>query len=159
VAETRDGRVSMLTDGAGNVSAAVTRGEATLSAAGESVKIPAGFQSDVKPGKAPGRPLALPKSLLLKVKWPDESTAKRRHIVSGTTSPGARVRVGEALVTADAQGQFRAVVDLQEGKNHVEVYAVDAAGRQETAGSSVDVDTAAPKARFDTSPRMWDDKR
>ncbi|MEZ4272052.1 MAG: hypothetical protein R3C68_11685 [Myxococcota bacterium] len=53
LASTVDGRLHVLTDGQGTVQAAVTRGEASLSAQGEKVTIAAGFQSIVYPGEAP----------------------------------------------------------------------------------------------------------
>lgn len=156
VVESRDGTVHVLTDGTGHVQAAVTRGEATLTAKGETVQLPAGFQSTVAPGKGPQYPMAIPKSLLLKVKWPDESTSKRRHVVTGTTSPGTRVRVGETIVTADDRGRFRALVDFKEGRNELHVHALDVLGRQERSDSpAIEVDTQAPAHRFETDPNMW----
>ncbi len=116
-----------------------------------------GFYSVAAPGKKPVEPAAIPPSLLLKVRWPAAAaTAKRRQLVSGTASPGARVSVGERAVWADRKGRFETVVDLREGKNRIEVHAVDLAGREARAASpDIELDTHAPTLKVDTSPDMW----
>jgi hypothetical protein len=156
-AETRDGRLHILTDGSGSMQAAVTRGSASVSALGKRVEIPAGYQTSIRPGHAPLPAMAVPTSLLLKVKWPPESeTKKRRHLVIGTANPGARVRIGGTTVSADPQGRFRAVIELREGDNRLEVRAVDVTGRTEMQRSPpIRLDTRGPSHAFDTDPGMW----
>ncbi|MEK7705352.1 MAG: hypothetical protein AAB426_10365 [Myxococcota bacterium] len=157
VAQIRDGRLHFATDGRGEVQAAVTRGEGTLSAAGSTVTLTPGSQSVVHPGGQPSAPAPLPRSFLLKVKWPPEAlTAKRRQMVRGNTTPGARVRIGGVVVTADADGHFGAVVELVEGPQKIKVYAVDLLGRQATDSSpAIELDTRAPGHAVETDATMW----
>ncbi|MFC1609336.1 hypothetical protein ACFL6C_00120 [Myxococcota bacterium] len=157
VAKTRDGRLHVLTDGKGSVQAAVTRGSARVTAKGETVEVAAGYQTTVRPEQPPQTPMVLPPSLLLKIKWPKHAaTKKRRHLVVGTTNPGARVKVGNTVVTADSKGRFRAIVELREGRNQVEVRALDVVGRTEKALSPpIVLDTRAPDHAVDTDPEMW----
>ncbi|MBI5507374.1 MAG: FecR domain-containing protein [Deltaproteobacteria bacterium] len=157
VAATRDGRVHVLTDGKGNVQTAVTRGSATVTAGGEQVELENGFQTSIVPGGKPQAPTPMPKSLLLKIKWPpDSQTAKRRQLVTGKTNPGARVRVGGVVTTADANGQFRAVIELQEGSQKVRAYTLDVLGRvEQTTSQAIELDTRGPKNEIKTHPNMW----
>lgn len=157
VAETRDGRLHFVTDGQGEVQAAMTRGEGTLTAAGKTVTLTPGSQSIVHPGAAPTAPAPLPRSFLLKVKWPSEAiTAKRRQMVRGSTTPGARVRIGDVVVTADADGRFGAVVELVEGPQKIKVYAMDILGRRAMEKSpAINLDTRAPRHAVETDPSMW----
>lgn len=159
VVETRGGRVGVLSDGKGHIQTAVTRGEAVLEAGGKRVELKAGQQSTVAPGGTPSAPVAVPKSLLLKVKFPaDTKTAKRRHLIQGTASPGSLVRIGERVVTADEMGRFSAVVDLGEGRNRIVVQAVDVLGRAAAQRSpEITLDTRAPSHTVETDPDMWQD--
>lgn len=156
-AETRDGRLHVLADETGRLQAAVSRGQATVSAQGRTVELAAGSQTTVEPGKPPAEPSLVPASLLLKVKWPPEgTTAKRRQIVSGTTSPGSRVRVGGTVVVADARGNFRALVELDEGSNELSAMVIDVLGRVEKSTSPmIRVDSKAPGYEIQTSPDLW----
>ncbi|OGQ82949.1 MAG: hypothetical protein A2289_16640 [Deltaproteobacteria bacterium RIFOXYA12_FULL_58_15] len=157
VAETRDGRLHLLTDGEGSVQAAVTRGRASVSSEGTTVEIPAGYQTAILPGKAPQTPMALPGSLLLKIKWPaTKSTKKRRQLVVGNTNPFLRVRIGDSVVTADEAGRFRAIVELAEGQNQISARVVDVVGRVESSTSPpIVLDTKPPKHAITTDPDMW----
>jgi hypothetical protein len=157
VATARDGALFVSAEPGGALRAAVTRGSADLTANGESVEVGPGFYSVAVPGNKPTAPASVPKSLLLKVQWPVETlTAKRRQLVTGSTSPGARVRVGNATLWADRKGHFRTVVSLKEGKNVIEVRSVDMVGREARDASSViELDTHAPAQRVETSPDMW----
>jgi hypothetical protein len=157
VTETTDGRVHVLTDGKGTVEAAVIRGSATVAAHGEKIALAQGYATTVTPGSGPTTPTPMPKSLLLKVKWPPESTtAKRRQFVAGTTNPGARVRIGNTVAIADAKGRFGAVIELQEGSNEIRAYAMDVFGRiEKTRSPAVELDTKAPYQEIKTDPDMW----
>ena len=157
ITETRNGKVHVLNDGAGHVQTAVLRGQATVKAQGRSVDVAAGFATRVDPGKPPESPTALPASLLLKVKWPNGgATTKKRHLITGTANPGARVRVGDMVVLADQRGRFQAVIELAEGSNRVQVRAVDVAGHEmHDQSPAIEVDTRAPSQKVDTSPEMW----
>ncbi|MEL6548335.1 MAG: hypothetical protein AAFQ82_27175, partial [Myxococcota bacterium] len=156
-AETRNGRLGVLVTGDGTLEAAVTRGQATVRSGDESLTLEEGYRTTVRPGAAPPTPSKIPRSLLLKVRWPEQSTSKRRQRVSGTTNPGARVRVGDTIVRADGQGRFQATIQLREGNNTIRVFALDATGRGETTSSpSIELDTRAPSATVETDPSMWE---
>lgn len=157
VLQTHGGSVHMMHDGHGSVQAAVSRGTASVTAAGKTVALHAGETSAVRPGAAPGAASPIPTSLLLKVKWPVAGpTAKRRHLVAGEASPGARVRVGEQVVTADGRGHFEAVVELREGRNEIHVVALDVVGHTGDATSPpLVLDTRAPQHAIQTDPDMW----
>lgn len=156
-AETRDGAVYFAADANGALRTAVTRGTATVSAHGETVTVRPGYFTVATANDAPTRPAEIPRSLFLKVKWPaDASTAKRRQRVSGTTAPGARVRVGESVVWTDAKGRFSTIVDLKEGRNRIHVRVVDLVGReQQDASPEIELDTRGPPQNIETSPDMW----
>ena len=121
------------------------------------MELTSGYQTVVSPGGVPKQPTQMPKSLLLKIKWPpDATTAKRRQIVVGTTNPGARVRIGSTFATADEKGKFRTVIELKEGPNEIQAYALDVFGRTERATSpAIELDTKAPNPSIETSPDMW----
>jgi hypothetical protein len=131
VAETRGGRFGMVTDGKGQVAVATETGSVKLTSAGASVKVEAGTQSTVVQNQAPSAPTAVPKSLFLKVAPPPKTTTnQRRHVVSGTTAPGALVRAGDKVAVADARGKFRVPVTLQDGANRIVVDVTDPSGRE-----------------------------
>ncbi len=156
-AEVRDGTVGVLVDERGALDAAVTRGRATVSGGGETRELEEGFRTTVQPGATPAVPTRLPRSFLLKVQWPEPATSEKRQLVTGTTNPGARVRVGAATVRADEEGRFKAVIELREGINTIGVFALDAAGRNQQASSpEIELDTRAPTATVETDPSMWD---
>lgn len=157
VATATDASLSVAGDPSGTLRAAVSRGSAQLTANGQTVTLGPGYSSIVRPGGRPSKPSSVPGSLLLKVRWPTETlTAARRQQVSGTASPGARVHVGPRPLWADANGRFETVVDLREGKNRIEVRAVDLGGHEARAESpTIELDTHAPKQVIETSPDMW----
>jgi hypothetical protein len=156
-AEAKDGALFLAADNKGQLRAAVTRGEAALESNGQRVTVGAGFVSVASAGKAPSAPVAVPASLLLKVRWPsDTTTAKRRQLVTGTATPGTRVRIGETSVWADADGRFQVIVDLREGGNRIPVQAVDVVGHVGRETSPViELDTKAASPEVQTSPEMW----
>lgn len=157
VARVQDGAVGVSVDSDGALEAAVTRGSATIRGGGETLELVEGYRTFVPPGAPPGIATELPRSLLLKVRWPDAATNERRQIVTGTTNPGARVRVGETTVRADERGRFKAVVQLREGVNTIGVFALDAVGRDRRATSpAIELDTRAPTATVETDPSIWD---
>ncbi|MEL7305107.1 MAG: hypothetical protein AAGJ56_04670 [Myxococcota bacterium] len=157
VAETTEGTLGVLTGSDGTLQAAAIRGDTSVSAAGESRVVPEGYEVAIRPGQVPPVPTALPRSLLLKVRWPDAATRERRQRITGVTHPGTRVRVGESVVKADESGRFEAVVQLSEGVNTIGVIALDAAGRQRSERSPpIELDTQGPTATVETDPTMWE---
>jgi hypothetical protein len=156
-AVTSGGRMHFATDGQGNVQAAASRGQAQVTARGKTVVLQPGFGTFIAAGEKPRQPMPMPATMLLKVIWPGDSvTAKRRQIVRGTTAPGARVRIGGTVVTADQRGEFRAVVELAEGSQRIHVYSIDVLGRRaQDASPAIRVDTMAPSLEVETGPQLW----
>jgi hypothetical protein len=146
--------------GGGRVAVGVTEGEAQLGSGGQIVAVRAGQISIAERGKAPSVPVALPRSLLLKVDWPSErETNRRRIVIRGRASPGALVSVGGERVKVGPDGQFTHILFLREGKQTLEAIARDVTGRQEKArGPPVVLDTRAPDTRFDTR-NLWGKRR
>ncbi|MBN2362027.1 MAG: FecR domain-containing protein [Deltaproteobacteria bacterium] len=145
-AEANSGSFSMISDGRGQVAVATSAGSVRLSAGGSAVEVPAGQAARVEGQAAPTAPMEIPRALFLKVAAPQREIQREREtVISGTTTPGALVRVGGQVAQVDARGQFRVKVPLQEGTNKLDVQVTDVAGneRQETIPPIV-VDTREP---------------
>lgn len=156
VARSKQGRLHVLADGRGGLQAAVSRGEASVSGAGKAVTLRQGTQTRVAPDAPPEAPKAIPKSLFLKVRWPETETRARRQTVRGQTVPGARVRVGNRVLMADETGRFEAAVELSEGANRIPISTLDVLGRQKRAASPpIEVDTRPPEHQVETGPELW----
>jgi hypothetical protein len=156
---TGGGRVAVAA-ASGRVAVGVTEGEAQLGSGGQIVAVRAGQISIAERGKAPSAPVALPRSLLLKVDWPSErETNRRRIVIRGQASPGALVSVGGERVKVGPDGQFTHILFLKEGKQTIEATARDVAGRRENVkGPPVVLDTRAPDTEFDTR-NLWGKRR
>ncbi|MEW5853979.1 MAG: FecR domain-containing protein, partial [Myxococcota bacterium] len=143
--ESKAGRFSMVNDGRGQVAVATETGQVRLQARGKSVDVPAGTQSVVEPGAAPQKPREVPRSLLLKVATPARSIQRElEHEVVGQTTPGSLVRVKGRVARVDPDGRFRIKVPLDEGRNAIEINAVDAAGHEKLTRLDLTVDRSAP---------------
>ncbi len=131
-AESKGGTFGVVTDGRGQLAVATTTGTVKLTAKGESVDVGAGQTSTVVAGSAPSAPTAIPSSLFLKIgALAATQTNQTSTTVSGTTSPGALVRVGDQTIAADGKGRFAMRVPLRDGKNELAVEVQDASGRHE----------------------------
>ncbi|MDP2341377.1 MAG: FecR domain-containing protein [Deltaproteobacteria bacterium] len=146
-AESRGGTFGVVTDGRGQLAVATSTGTVKLTAKGESVDVAAGQASTVTAGAAPTAPTALASSLFLKIgALAATQTNQTSTTVSGTTAPGALVRVGEQTTTSDARGRFAMRVPLRDGKNDLAVEVQDASGRREDKRlPPVMVDRVKPK--------------
>jgi len=145
-AESKGGTFGVVTDGKGTLAVAATTGTVRVSAAGAAVDVSAGQSTTVDAGKAPTTPTSMPTSLFLKVgELAATQTNQTTTTVSGTTSPGAVVRVGDEVSTADARGRFALKVPLKDGRNELAVEVVDASGRRQDQGlPAVVVDRVKP---------------
>ncbi len=156
VAETTDGALYLAGNDKGELQAAVERGEATLTANGATVVLKPGFVSIAKSGERPTAPTELPRTLLLKMRWPEGATSKARQRVVGEATPGARLRIGDQIIWVADSGKVDAIVELKEGDNHLAAELVDVAGRRSGSQSgNVRLDTRAPTQAVETSPDMW----
>ena len=75
-------------------------------------------------------PLSPAQGFFLEVTAPQDETVVSTNpiCVSGSTSLGADVSVNGELVDVDEQGNFAAMVELEEGPNAIEVIATDYEG-------------------------------
>lgn len=145
--EGRGGRFSMMADGLGLVAVANETGSVRLTSRGQTLEVPRGGRGVVRGNGAP-RVSTVPGTLLLKVAPPARNVQREtEHVVEGTASADALVRVNGRLVARDAQGRFRLKVPLQDGRNGIEVTATDVDGRTRDDKVSVTVDRAAPAIR------------
>lgn len=146
-AESRGGTFGVVTDGRGQLAVATTTGSVRVTAAGASVDVGAGEATTVEAGNAPAAPTAVPSSLFLKVSDLAAShTNQTATTVSGATTPGALVRVGDEVVTADARGRFAMKVPLKDGRNELSVEVIDGSGRQQDEKlPAVTVDRVKPR--------------
>lgn len=131
---------------AGAVRVVPHRNRVVLIARDERVEVPAG-QGALVAGDQPPSLRPVPRSLLLKVLWPETSAQRSPQLeVRGETSPGATVRAGGAEVVADAHGRFTLTVPLREGQNVPRLVAEDLSGRRVTStGHAVLVDRRRPQ--------------
>ena len=92
------------------------------------------------------------RELLLAVTWPEDETRDESVEVRGTTDPGNHVRVlggAEAVeVLADGAGVFAVLVPLGEGRNELQVVAVDPLGNRRETTWAIERDTRPPQAVF-----------
>jgi hypothetical protein len=154
VARTRGGEVSVARVGT-VVSVGVRRGRADFTAAGSTVSLAEGQQSQARAGAAPTAPAPLPSSLLLKVSWPaPRVTNERRMVVTGRATPGAIVVLGSEKVEVQPDGRFTHVIVLREGRQTLTARAMSVAGKVSSEGPAMVLDTRAPDARFDTRD-LW----
>jgi hypothetical protein len=154
VARTRGGDLSVARVGS-VVSVGVRRGRADFTAAGKTVSLADGQQSQARAGAAPSPPTPLPASLLLKVNWPTaRTTNERRIVVTGRATPGSIVVLGGERVDVQADGRFTHVIVLREGRQNLTARALGVAGKAAAEGPAVVLDTRAPDARFDTRD-LW----
>lgn len=70
----------------------------------------------------------------LEVAEPQDETVVNTSpiLVSGSTSPEAEVSVNGTLIDVNEQGDFAAMVELEEGPNVIEVIATDYEGNEES---------------------------
>jgi len=154
-ARTRGGELAVASV-AGRVTVGVRAGQADFEAGGRLVTLRQGQVSSAERGQAPSPPVALPRSLLLKVDWPSaRETNRRKLVVQGKTTPGAVLTLGGQRVVVGPDGRFSHVVWLREGAQSLDLVARDVGGRVEKSRSpTVVLDTRAPDVRFDTDA-LW----
>lgn len=151
---TRDGRTAVAIDASGDLSVATLRGTAALTHGGTTQEVPEGQVALVSGGKvAVG---ALPKSVLLKVAWPEEGRTLREKKQTVTVESGkaTNVRVNDRVIAIGPDGKGTMEVELQEGENKIKVEAADVAGNKtETESGVIIVDTRPPDIKGTTTWR------
>ncbi len=131
VAESSDGEFGVLRRGESPVTVAAKNGKVRVSSQGSHVEVDAGEQTVVEPGTAPSAPSKIPSSLFLKLARGIPVRRGARHVqVSGSTSAGAAVRLGDARSAAGPSGRFSHRLVLRDGSNLIVVEVEDALGRR-----------------------------
>jgi hypothetical protein len=152
-ARTRGATFAASSNGFGTAAVAARRGEVTLSARGREVVIRSGQFARVLPGSAPEDPQPVPPSLFLKVDWPATRTNKAKVAISGTTMPGARIKVHGRWIKVDDKGAYRTDLSLPDGVHEVHIHAEDVAGHvADEQSPRIIVDT---KTDFAIHPPKW----
>lgn len=134
----------------------VSVGEVALRGFGDQTQLATGQRIVAVPGREP-QVNAIPESLLLDVRWPEQvRTRDAQVLVSGRTEPGATVRIkglaGGEKVIADQTGGFELTVSLAEGDNALELEAIDALGNQRRVSWSITRDSRGPTGEFTVRP-------
>jgi len=144
VAEATTGSFAVFTDGRGLVAVVAETGEVKLTSNGGDTVLAAGQGARVVGNSAPVRE-AVPRSVLLKVAWPDQKVTREINVaLHGEADPGAVVSVNGLETAVGSDGRFVAVVPLLPGKNRVSVTSRDRFGRTADAEETVRVERRAP---------------
>lgn len=97
----------------------------------------------------------IPRSVLLKVDWPEKTVQTEKSLeVTGTVTPGSRLRVDGKVVRPDRDGRFKTIVPLQEGKNQIDVEAKGLGDPARSQSPEVFVDTRPPTFSTQTD-EIW----
>ena len=144
VAEATTGSFAVFTDGRGLVAVVAEAGEVKLKSNGGDTVLAAGQGARVVGNSAPVRE-AVPRSVLLKVAWPDQKVTREINVtLHGEADPDAVVSVNGLETAVGSDGRFVAVVPLLPGKNRVSVTSTDRFGRTADAEETVRVERHAP---------------
>jgi len=144
VAEATTGSFAVFTDGRGLVAVVAEAGEVKLTSKGGDTVLAAGQGAHVVGNSAPVRE-AVPRSVLLKVAWPDQKITREINVtLQGEADPGAVVSVNGLETAVGSDGRFMAVVPLVPGKNRVSVTSTDRFGRTAGAEETVRVERRGP---------------
>jgi len=135
---------------------AVTSGEVDLAGAGSTVNIGPSQRATVRRGQAPSRPVRIPDSVFLEVRWPPTLLRERRATVKGKTEPGARVRIDGKYTRVDSEGKFMMNMDFSPGINKVQVEARAPGGiKSHEISPEIEVDNKPPRVEVDTEG-LWE---
>lgn len=139
------GQFGVVADGNGKVAVDVQEGRVRVSAKNESIEVGPQQRSIVEPNAAPSAPKAIPSSLFLKVRRPDQAVQRGARVaIRGAADPGAIVTVGGKTVKVGPDGVFETVVSLNEGNNRIVVSGRDASGNDRQTSVSVRRKTVGP---------------
>jgi hypothetical protein len=129
VAEATTGAFAVFNDGKGLVAVVAEAGEVKLTTAGGDAMLAAGEGARVLGNAAPRRE-AVPRSVLLKVAWPEEKATRQAALtVRGEADPGAEVSVNGRPAVVGLDGRFELEVPLAPGVNRFAVRSTDRFGR------------------------------
>jgi hypothetical protein len=147
VAEASTGSFAVFNDGKGLVAVVADSGEVKLTSSGGDTLLAAGEAARVVGDAAPVRE-AVPRSVLLKVAWPEEKVTRVASVtLRGEADPGAAVSVNGKETPVAADGRFEAEVPLAPGANRVSVTTMDRFGRTAGAEETLHVDRRPPPVK------------
>jgi hypothetical protein len=144
VAEATTGTFAVFNDGSGLVAVVADAGEVKLTANGGDTVLATGQGARIVGDSAPVRE-TVPRSVLLKVVWPEEKVTRAINVtLRGEADPGSVVAVNGVKTQVDAEGHFEAEVPLAPGTNRVSVTSTDRFGRTAAEEETVRVERRAP---------------
>ncbi len=152
-----DGDAVVTADGTGAFDVGVKRGQdvAIVSPDGGEKQVQAGHHAAVRRDGIIAESGEIPRSVLLKVAWPEETVQTARTVeVRGAVSPGSRVEVEGKPVQTDVDGSFRTQVPLEEGTNTITVTAKGLGGKVVKKSPEIKVDTRPPRVEAATDD-IW----
>jgi hypothetical protein len=147
VAQASTGSFAVFNDGKGLVAVVAEAGEVKLTTRGGDAVLAAGEGARVVGAAAPLRE-AVPRSVLLKVAWPEQKETRESTLtLRGEADPGAMVSVNGRQAQVGADGRFEADVPLAPGINRVSVTSTDRFGRTAGADEALRVDRRPPPVK------------
>ncbi len=152
-----DGNAVVVADGSGAFDVGVKSGSdvAIVAADGSEEPVAAGEHKAVQRDGTVAAAGAIPRSVLLKVDWPDQAVHRDRAVeVRGAVSPGSTVSVDGQPVPTEVDGTFRSRVTLEEGTNKITVKARGLGGVVVKESPEIKVDTRPPRVEAATDD-IW----
>lgn len=154
--QTQQGTFTVFTDGHGRFDAAAVAGQVSLvNPDASEIRIPIGEHRAVSEEGEQVLGGAIPRSVLLKVNWPDDVVRRQKVMdVTGKAAPGAVVKVEGKPVRPDSDGSFSTQVILKEGANRVKVEAFGLGEPALETSPAITVDSRPPTVSTHTD-ELW----
>jgi hypothetical protein len=150
VAEASTGSFAIFNDGKGLVAVVAEAGEVKLTSAGGDTLLAAGQGARVVGSAAPATE-AVPRSVLLKVAWPEQKITRDASVtLRGEADPGALVSINGKEAQVGADGRFETEVPLAAGVNRIAVRSLDRFGRTADESETLQVDRRPPPVKART---------
>jgi hypothetical protein len=150
VAEASTGSFAVFNDGKGLVAVVAEAGEVKLTSGGGDAVLAAGQGARVLGAAAPSVE-AVPRSVLLKVAWPEEKMTRQATMtLRGEADPGAMVSVNGKETPVGTDGHFETEVPLAAGANRIAVRSMDRFGRTTDESETLQVDRRPPPVKAHT---------
>jgi hypothetical protein len=152
-------RFVVLADEHGRVSVAALEGNASFTAAGKTVKLPAGTVSSSRAGGPPDDPEHVSEDVLLSVVWPTMEAHKDHADIKGRASPSSVVTVHAATATQTAtvgdDGAFAVTIPVSDAKTPVQVEAEDLVGNTRRASTTLSRRQASAPVLKPEATDLW----
>jgi hypothetical protein len=152
-------RFVVLADEHGRVSVAALEGSASFSAAGKTVKLPAGTASSSLAGGPPDDPEHVSEDVLLSVVWPTMEAHKDHADIKGRAAPSSSVTVHAPNATETAtvrdDGTFAVTIPVTDAKTPVQVEAEDLVGNIRRASTTLSRRQASAPVLKPEATDLW----